>query len=419
MPEVLMPEYAKDFQCTGSECEDNCCHELWTITIDKNTYRKYMASEDPELKPLFLKHIKRFQTGRAYARLVKNPGENTCPFETEEGLCSIQLKMGFEALSITCATYPRRYKIINNTDREMALSLSCPVVAQRALLNKKPMQFIKADVPFDKSNASRFRLDGTRETDPAESFYAKRSFIIETLQNRNFPFENRLLLLGMFIQKLSGLAPKEVLSVINSYRALFNNPGIEEQLDDLPVNPRMQALLISEVINRLTPTTLLKGKAGDAKYLALLLDTVGGLGLIKDFTLEEQAEKYLDASMKFRTVQGQYDYIFENYFVNTVFSDDLRIFGYERDNFDNITPDKNALWNFYLSLCLEYLILKFHFTGLYAHRGELSAQEAASAAALVARDVLAHSRERVASLLKWLKENNYDGLAHMATAIRL
>jgi len=39
--QVCQPQYYKQFYCIGSECKNNCCHS-WVITIDEQTYNKYM-----------------------------------------------------------------------------------------------------------------------------------------------------------------------------------------------------------------------------------------------------------------------------------------------------------------------------------------------------------------------------------------
>ncbi|MGI6152420.1 MAG: flagellin lysine-N-methylase [Christensenellaceae bacterium] len=415
MAEVLMPEYVKDFHCIGGACEDTCC-KIWNITVDKNTYRKYMACKDPDLKQKLIKKLKRFKTGHDYAVIELLPETKMCPFVNKDGLCEIQLIMGEQALSQTCSFYPRRSRLIDGKHREMTLLPSCPEAARRCLLNKEPMQFITADISFDDKDAVKFTPNNIRET--VQSFYARRDFMIETLQNRRFPFEDRLLLLGMFMQKLPGLRPSDIPVVVDGYRTLFASQGIEDQIADLPVNPRMQVLLISEIVNHLTPDIII-GRKRVSRYTKMLVASLGGLGIIEGLSPAEQAERYLDASTKFHSVKQQYDYIFENYFVNSLFTEDARIFGLEFTDSKILAPHPNASWNLYLSICLEYLILKFHFTGMYVKANGLPDEESASIASMVAHDVFAHNRQRVKDMIDILYKKDYNGLAHMATAIRL
>ncbi len=46
---ILIPEYMKEFQCIGSECEDTCCAG-WRVSVDKDTFMKYRQVENPDLK---------------------------------------------------------------------------------------------------------------------------------------------------------------------------------------------------------------------------------------------------------------------------------------------------------------------------------------------------------------------------------
>lgn len=140
---ILEPQYLQSFHCTTSDCQDSCCTG-WDVVIDQDTYNVYQECQDKFLKLLFREHmmINSNSVGNStyipYAFVKMN--HHVCPFLTDKKLCMIQKTLSEEALSITCATYPR---ILNDVDGvlERSLYLSCPEAARLVLLNKKPMQF--------------------------------------------------------------------------------------------------------------------------------------------------------------------------------------------------------------------------------------------------------------------------------------
>src|SRR5579862_9389381 len=94
------------FRCIGADCEDTCCGD-WGIPIDRETYEKYQASTDPELRPALHQFVTISPTNgndEDFARTAQV--NNRCPF-LADGLCSIQLKLGESYLSNSCSLYPR------------------------------------------------------------------------------------------------------------------------------------------------------------------------------------------------------------------------------------------------------------------------------------------------------------------------
>src|SRR5580698_815809 len=93
------------FRCIGAACEDTCCSD-WDISIDRKTYDKYQACGDSELQPALHQFVNidtAKGTDEDFARIALT--NKRCPF-LEEGLCSIQLKLGESYLSNICASYP-------------------------------------------------------------------------------------------------------------------------------------------------------------------------------------------------------------------------------------------------------------------------------------------------------------------------
>lgn len=401
------------FHCIGGACELNCCQN-WTITIDKSTYRKYMACPDPELKAKLVKSLKRYQQGNAYAFIVVDKQTGVCPFLNEKGLCEIQLSMGEEALSHTCTNYPRS----NNTMKiydvkllkgERSLLPSCPEAARQILLNPDPMRFETVSGEINAKTGIGNVLDIPTQED-YNTFMAIRSYMFEILQDRRFAFRDRLVLLGMYIQKLTVTEFLDVPTIIEYYRKLFSSPDIAGQLAALPNQPDMQFALI----NRMFFLLFQKNQWED--YQKLINDVLKGLGADIKLSEKEQTTNYLNASASFKKQSAQWDHLFENYFVNDVFQKPLPLLGLNETSPDYHT--NGALWHYYIYLCTTYLLLNVHFAGINALNGNINEEDAIRIMFLFSRAVFQHDKNFFNNLLEWFKSSNFDQLGNMIVAIR-
>lgn len=103
---IIEPEFYKSFECTGSQCPDNCCHG-WIIKWRKKEIDKLLQSDcSYEFKKDI---INSFISYEDY--WIINVGNGRCPMLTENNLCRIQKELGIEYMSRTCMDYPRmRFK---------------------------------------------------------------------------------------------------------------------------------------------------------------------------------------------------------------------------------------------------------------------------------------------------------------------
>ena len=135
---AVRPEYADRFRCIGPACEDSCCAG-WQVDVDKVTYEKYQSVAPGPLRVLIDAKIapvpEETDSGipSVFARIELLPSL-ACPFHTADRLCQIQVELGEEYLSHTCATYPRRTLTIDNL-ADKTLAFSCPEACRLVLLN--------------------------------------------------------------------------------------------------------------------------------------------------------------------------------------------------------------------------------------------------------------------------------------------
>ncbi len=131
----LIPAYVSNFSCIGKDCESSCCSN-WTITFDKASVRRYKKSKDPIVAKIAATSIKPYRVGNSVDSFAKVKLDKTghCAFLDQVGLCEIHKRLGEEALSTTCKTFPRQDVALNGQKRD-SLSMGCPEAARKILLD--------------------------------------------------------------------------------------------------------------------------------------------------------------------------------------------------------------------------------------------------------------------------------------------
>lgn len=210
--EMLAPAYVSRFACIGGDCEDTCCAG-WQVQVDKDTFNVYQNTLDPELKALFAAKVVRHAkpTDAQFARItLEDTPCRECPFLTGERRCMIQERLGEQALSDTCATYPRTYLAVGASP-VMALSLSCPEAARLALLEEDAFEFtgLRADV----------RTGSVRRIHPRKGLTAAQMeevqiYLLQVLQAQGFTLPERLTVVGIFCQRLTALIQEKKTAAI-------------------------------------------------------------------------------------------------------------------------------------------------------------------------------------------------------------
>ncbi|MEC5318500.1 flagellin lysine-N-methylase [Brenneria populi subsp. brevivirga] len=121
---ITQPAFMSQFRCIGSECRDHCC-QRWDVVLDKSTYNKYVKSSDIEIRQIATESIIPLKKNHDQWAKIKLSEQGQCPFLDESRLCNIYKKMGEQALSHTCTSYPRAKTVYKNIEKQ-SLSLSCP-----------------------------------------------------------------------------------------------------------------------------------------------------------------------------------------------------------------------------------------------------------------------------------------------------
>lgn len=405
----LTPQYFRKFKCIGSDCEDSCCIG-WRVNIDKETYRKYRSVQNNELRPLLDKYVTRERKNGGdllnYAKIKMTDVDAICPFLNDKKLCRIQLEYGEGYLSKVCATYPRSANRVDNTI-EMVTSLSCPAAAKLALLNTEIMEFDEyEDIP----NASligscAFNTQDKQFTNkPQRYFWDIRVFTIDILQNRKYFMWERLIILGLFIEKLNKCINEnkidDIPDIIHSYNNMIEEGTFKRALDSIPADCTVQLQLIKDIIDiRVNRGVLNK------IYLECYEEFLKGINYTGKATNEEIINNYEKAFEEYyKPYMDNHEYILENYLVNYVFA---RLFPFTDE----------SIFDAYMMLVLHYAIIKVHLIGMAGYNKGLNEDSVIKLISTFTK-VVDHNTVFLKDIARQLNEKNYNTLAYMTIMIK-
>jgi len=348
----LAASYMKQFQCTGSACEDTCC-QGWSVDIDKKTFVKYKDLQDKTWKRKLASHIRRnrYETTYSSYATIRFPEQGCCPFLNTEKLCSVQLALGERYLSRTCKLYPRQHARLYDS-YELTGSLSCPEVARLALLNPDGIRL----EPIESVCEDDTQLDRLFEADGlSDAFHEVRQFLVQLLQTRSLSLVQRLMRLGWFAKALTSLLEdgqdEQILMLVSRFRAEAtdgNTPPPSRTVSDFPL--QLLTYLVEDYAAHAN---------NSARYKASYQRAMNGIN--------GSHSRYVDAyASVFAPFLREHGYVMENYLVNYVIS---RLFPF----YGNRTPYEE-----WIILVLHYALIQLHLVGIAAEQQSLSPEEAVS-----------------------------------------
>ena len=226
---ILQPKYVADFQCDGSKCNAKCCGNKWKISIDVDTYKKYQRIKNPIMRKKILSSIKP-TTNRIGFEI--NFGKGTsCPLLCEDNLCYVQLNLGEEALSNTCKGYPRVVKQVGKYQFRL-LSMTCPIAAEKALFYSDGIDIQQVGIEDD---TAAWKLAANRvEKKSIDDDLAAVHVImggLSLLQNNYYTFEQRLVLLGLFLDRVENC--QQDLEAVAGVIDYYNSHEFQQEISSL------------------------------------------------------------------------------------------------------------------------------------------------------------------------------------------
>ncbi len=312
----LQPEYVGEFRCDGSACGSKCC-KGWAVDIDGPTYQKYCTIEPKNERKKIVSRIKfKKQRGQFFVEMTK---DETCPFLQSDGLCRIQKTWGEEWLSNTCTIYPRTLYTAGDVMLR-GLTLTCPVAAKLALLPKEKMVFRRLEISeeewvrLEKRNAGRMARVGDALLDIQYG-------AIPILQNRALSIDQRLIVLGFFIDQIGDFVETGELEKIETLSAVYTADDFMEHVPEL-----LQAITFrpEEYVKSmfgLIEALYGKGAMFSGMEKSLMHHVVRTFGLEKtEVPLSVLVETYHDTFYPaMKRMLREYGHVFENYLVHDFF----------------------------------------------------------------------------------------------------
>lgn len=404
MRPILVPEYLQDFSCIGGDCEDTCCAG-WNVTVDKKTYQAYRKVRNHEMAEKLQKYVKRNRKQNyesSYAKFILDENKN-CNMMLEDGLCSIHKELGEELLCNTCATYPRNYTRVGSLV-EKSLTLSCPEAARVVLLREEGIGFVETE----ESKNTRGLMNNELRLEKHPRFWDLRVFTIQLMQSRQQPIEIRLIILGLFIQKIEQLKPSELdhelPAIIQDYLSRLDNEEFIASLKNVEGNLNFQLKLASDLIR-----FRMSDGVTSSKYVAILQQLLEGLALEEDDNkevqdMEKSIAKYQEAHMNYYVpLMQKQGYMLENYIVNYVFKN---LFPYDYDD----------LFESYMMLVIHFTIIKLHMIGMAAKQQRLTQEMVIECVQQIGK-VIEHNPAYLQGVREGMEASSYRTMGHMFVMI--
>ena len=212
--DTLRPACVAEFRCDGSICNSKCCHG-WRVIVDEEHHSLYQKIPNTKIRRRVLSAVERSEDGNYVMKLRDEEGE-ACALLEADGLCFLQKNLGEEYLSSTCAFYPRVTYLFDNM-ASGSLTLTCPIARKLLLLGKNPMRLERVQAPLlrDACWAVQPKMD-------AGAFRIVQETALALLQQRRYALDDRLALLGFFIDRVdealgAGTEERELSGIAEFY----------------------------------------------------------------------------------------------------------------------------------------------------------------------------------------------------------
>lgn len=334
---LIRPEYAENFRCIGSACEDTCC-KGWAVPIDQAAYEKYRNLPASPLRNLI--QISCLITpkgtvctdgsgqavpGPAAFAKIRMTASNQCPLLSEDNLCRIQTEYGATFLSHTCATYPRIVHTIGGIE-EKSLALSCPEAARLVLLDPGLLSSARPIASHGLPTDSVFHhLPGNDTAGYTGSlrswFWPIRESVLGLVRNRTYPLWQRLFLLGILCRRLDSIAQGELelppLAFLRDFEASIASGTLRTAMEAMETLPADCALQL-DVVLRLAGMVL-QYSSVHPRFMECVEAFKAGIGNGPGTTLESLCVHYARAHDRFYApFFDRHPHILENYLINTI-----------------------------------------------------------------------------------------------------
>jgi lysine-N-methylase len=381
--------------------------------VDKKTFLKYRDVGNAELQPLIDQVVKRYRGADAsdqhYGIFRPKADGSGCLFLTPDKLCRLHGELGYDRLCDVCAVYPRLYKLANGK-LERCATLSCPEAARMALLNPEGIAFESVEEDASTGRVP-LRVPAVVSSDPklagkpVKFFWEIRMFCLALLQSRDYTVGQRMIILGMVIQKIAELEKDgrgdDIPAMLEKLGASAEDGALRPELDKVEKSYQIQVRIAKE----LTDNRMVMGLVSSRDYINCIKDTLIGLNFIAGTSPDKIIESY---SQNSETYVAEYlkdkEYLLENFIVNEFF---MRMIPF---------GSGENVWDSYLFMCVIYAMIKLHLNGMAGCHKGLTDEIVVNLVQSFSKVVL-HNTKFIPNMVRLLKDSGFDSLACMTILV--
>ena len=356
--DVRQPQCFDRFHCTGADCEDTCCIG-WEVLVDRETYEKYQGLPSHRIADVALSTLVDINPARSSARnyaIFRLQGSR-CP-ALHQGLCSIQQTLGEPFIPDLCSTYPRVLNAIGGA-LERSFHLSCPEAA-RLILNDPDAMVLEErreeGLPHRAGSVTLVAGD----TD--SRLHQIRTLVIEVIRERSLPLWQRIVSLGIAVDRLAGLDTARAVAVLEDHLGNLRQGVFHDTLGRWQGDPAFQLETVLELV-----VTRIGSDHTAPRFIECYSDFMRGLAWTPDCGMEELAARYyLFSKSYFLPFVHRNQHLLENYLIHYIFR---TIFPYRRNLPDQkfaIDSGRESLRHAFLLLSVHYAIVRSVLIGMAA-----------------------------------------------------
>lgn len=423
---VIKPSYYDTFQCIGGTCRQSCCSN-WNITLSKEEFKKTKkALKSDMIKEIFSDAFvptsgNSLQKTNTYKMKLKENGD--CPFLDEQRLCWIYKDCGPEIMSKTCRIFPRFNMLYDRTRLDCSLTLGCEEVV-RLLLEEKEgflLQTEEKDISFEELSDYENMPSLLFVKKPIlKEYYTIRGLVLGILQNREYDMGERMILLGIALQKVHNMEKEEKLEEIpqyinnflqnmnkiqnkNVYQQFFENIQGHSRLRALNTLTKYYSIWNLNQLRKDIRTNILTRIDADMKFQASQQQKKEDQEVIFDkVKYHFDGEKYAEAEEYFKNWTNKNPHVLENIIVSLAWQKKIP-FAYGKD-----------IWKNYCAFAVMYSIFRFNLAMFITK--DTTEEEIIDCIVTTARSIL-HNDENTKKLEDELEDNESNTLAHMAMLV--
>lgn len=316
MKEIIItePTFVGAFNCVGSECRDHCCKE-WEIAVDKPTVKKYLTNKDLLIQTIAKESVQLVKKDSLnWGEIIFSPESGNCPYFGDDKLCMVHKRLGGQALSKTCAIYPRSYRTYKN-DIHHSLNISCPEVVRLLLSEPDAMKFNERIVLQQKSNAAK----------PLSVVHKVLSlFCLDLIERTDIEVEPALFAVVkflMFLEKIETVDESTIGQIESVHAQLIQQLQNGEIMGDITGDYHVKASITVLMQNYFRMRSLSRGGKVLTQYIDSLLRV---LAVDNTLTLEE---KIADIEQVWRNIflpkLGKTPFALKNYILYKFWQNDF------------------------------------------------------------------------------------------------